>query len=582
MSVPARSRRARRGEGDEGVVLVLVALTVTALLIVTALVIDMGHVRGSARASQSVVDLAALAAGPGLEEEKYGEACVEAVRFLNANAGLDPSVDPGPFCAQMNVTVCSGGTVPQAAPTAASGDVTVRVRFPVPDAEIVDPRVTGGLYENDGYPCQRMRVELSSTDPAFFGGVAGASEYTTTRSATVKASRARAKKAPALWLLEPYGCVALNVNGSGTSAIIGDLSADPPIEGLVSIDSSGEDCSGSQATLSVAGRLHALPTTGTPPGEIRLHALPRLATSCTLPACVQADVSAGRVAPLPVALPNRLTRGPVDHRWNCRSSYPDYRPTTSKPGIPIAPCDAAGDRDPYIDQLRAFVGTSGTPAGFQTYPAGQCNVSGHVVMPPGNWHVPCATLRISAGNSLTFQGGNVVFDGLVRTLGSGSIRINVENPTPNLPESCTSTLCPRQSSADAAWIYLRSGDLDVSGAFAAHNTAVYVHDGIIQTGGGGELRWTAPLEGPLVGLAAWSEKPGTYKITGSGQGNRMAGTFFTPFSSPMQLTGGQAWDLMQAQFVARLLVISGGATLQMAPNETDGVTIPPPVGVLIR
>jgi hypothetical protein len=610
--------RFRTGREDDGVTLVLAALVLTGLLTITALVVDLGYVRASARADQSIADLAALAGAEKLEEERYVEACEDMIDYLNRNANGMPAIEASGFCGPMGSTTCTDGALAQAAPTTTSGKYTVTIEFPVPDEAGDYPAIGAGL--EDGVPCDRMRVTVSSVEPTFFGGVVGASEYEVTRSATLRAGPGESAKAPALWLLEPYGCNALETGGANTSIIVGDMAPTPtledpfpePIEGLITVDSDGtrsggsNGCSGNSVTINVSqGRVHALPITqpANPDhdiGEIRAFAVSRWATECVVPACTAADVSAGRLAPQPTHVPRRATRAPVDHRWNCRTGYDPYDVGAGAgfPGLEIPDCPyveepAKGEtqpRAPYIDKLRTLVGTSGAPtgAGFSTYPrpltTDSCNVSGDVVLPAGNWFVDCPTLTVSGGNSITFTGGNVITRGGISSTGTGAVTFNANNPVENLAPGCTplpaASLCS-SSSAKASWVYMRAGDLDIKGPFSAFKTMVYFHNGAIKLTGGGSFTWTAPTEGPFAGLAAWAEKPDAYQITGGGTVT-MAGAFFTPFANSMNISGGGIWNVKEAQYISRRLSASGGAILTMAPNPVTALTLPPKEGFLIR
>ncbi len=587
-------------DDDAGVVLPLMALAVSALLIVTAFVIDLGYMRGGARVDQALADVAALAASEDLENQRYVDACESMIDYLNRNAHDMPTIDGGDFCTEMSSTVCTDGALVQATPSVTAGKYTVGIEFPVPDEPGPYPAMGAGI--EDGPPCDRMRLTVNSVEPAFFGGVVGESDYTVTRSATLRAGPGEHSKAPALWLLEPYGCTALATSGAGTSIVVGDMSAVPPIEGLITVDSNATQtngsggCSGGSTAIDVSqGTLHALPTsvpTGSDQelGEIRLFAMRRFQTACQIPACDPADVAAGRLAPTPFHVPRRATRGPVDHRWNCKTGYPDYDVGTAGfDGIDIADCPKATEIPPYIDLLRTLVGTSGAPIGFSTFPrAGvptdSCNVSGTVVLPAGNWFVNCNTLNVSGGNAITFSGGNVVTKGGVTSTGNGAIAINNNNPASSLPGSCLPaigfSMCT-SSSSNAAWFYMRGGDLDVKGPFTAHDTMMYFHDGVIKLTGGGSFTWTSPTEGPFKGLSAWAEKGGSYQITGGGI-VKMAGAFFTPFANAMTISGNGVWDVRGAQFISRRLTASGGANLTMAPNAISAIVLPPREGFLIR
>ena len=244
-----------------------------------------------------------------------------------------------------------------------------------------------------------------------------------------------------------------------------------------------------------------------------------------------------------------------------------------------------------MDMLTTLVGTTGAPAGFTTYPragvpSDSCNVptGPPVVLPAGNWYVNCNTLSVGGGSSITFSGGNVVTKGGITSTGTGTIRLNNNNPSSLLPATCLppvgGTMCTN-SSSNAAWLYIRSGDLDVKDKFFANHTMVYFGDGIIKVTGGGSFTWTAPTEGPFAGLAAWAEKPGAYQVTGGGS-VMMAGAFFTPYANAMNISGGGVWDVKGAQFISRRLTASGGANLTMAPNPVVALTLPPREGFLIR
>jgi hypothetical protein len=609
-----------RAEGDLGLTLVLMALLLTSMLTVVALVIDLGYVRGSARLDQSIADLAALAGGEKLEQERYVEACEDMIEYLNLNAGGMPAIDATPFCAPMGTTVCTDGSLAQAMPSTTSGKYTVTIEFPVEDEAGEFPAMGAGMQ--DGPPCDRMRVTVRSVDQPFFGGIAGAEEYEAVRSATLRAGPGEVSKAPALWLLEPYGCSTLRSTGSAT-IVVGDMTATVvdengvpqvrPIEGLITADSDGtqtngsDNCGGQSVVITAGqGNIHAVPHELTPGGpyeeygEIRTPAMSRWATSCTgTKACDESEITAGKLLPRPTHVPRRATRAPVDWRWNCKTGYPDYT-VPSGPGLEIPDCawattpapNETNPRAPYIDLLRQSVGaTSATisdpPTGWNVYPgSGQsCNVSGHVQLAAGNWFVNCNTLSVSGGNSITFLGGNVVTRGGISTTGDGTVRFNHANPTTALPSLCIpligQSLC-HDSSTNAAWVYMRSGNLDFSGSLFAKGTMIYQHNGYIKLSGQADLDWTAPTEGPFAGLAAWSELASSQYAVGGGGNVRMAGAFFTPYANAMDVGGSGTWDVQNAQYISRRINFVGGATLRMAPDPVTALTLPPREGFLIR
>ena len=571
------------GDDERGSVLVLTALVMVVFLGMAAILVDLGNLRAASRVDQSIVDFAALAAGRKLGVNQPTGACEDAVTYLNANAKLTSAIDASSFCAQggnaIGATTCSGGPLSQATPTTTVGRYTVSVHYPVPAEEIRDPNFGGGPGLNDGLLCQRMRVIVTTSHKTLFGAVLGKATLSTTRSATVRPNPVRRGLTPALWLLEPRGCVSLSVGG-GAQLTLGSVAPDV-VPGVLSVDSDGSSCSSNQVTVSASGNGTLLNAVPNQLGTIQLHALPDAATVCSPPACDPADVSGGRLAPQPVKLNERATRALIDWVYNCKSSYPDYR------GIPIAPCPDAATRPAYVDLLRAAIGTSGSPgASFQrwtaTYP---CNPSGTIVA-PGNWWVDCATFSVGNGTDVTFSGGNVVFDGGFNMTG-GSLKINAANPTSILANMCVepmvTTPCTNASSEGAAFAYVRAGNWNVTGGVVdLEHTFLYLHSGYLKIAGGAPPSLRAPVEGPFAGLGLWAElQSSQYQING-GAGVELAGAFFTPEASPFSLSGGGVWGQQNAQFISAQMAISGGAILSMAPDPTTGVQAPIRAGVLIR
>ena len=208
------------------------------------------------------------------------------------------------------------------------------------------------------------------------------------------------------------------------------MTAVPPIEGLITVDSNGTQtngtggCSGGSTTVDVSqGQLHALPTsvpTGSDQelGEIRLVRHVEVGDRLRDPGLRPGRRPGGRLAPTPIHVPRRATRAPVDHRWNCKTGYPAYDVGTT--GLPR-------HRDPRLPgRGRAAAlhrpadarwwAPSGAPPGSAPIPragvpSDNCNVAGAVVLPAGNWFVNCANLQVSGGTSITFSGGNVVTRG---------------------------------------------------------------------------------------------------------------------------------------------------------------------------
>jgi len=565
-------------------VLILFAALLVALLGVAALLVDLGQQRVSRRDAQSIADMAALGGGKNLSRNNPGQACQDVITYFNANAPKLPStISASSFCGQaapvtVSSTECSGGSG-QALPSTTVGRYTVSLEYPVYDSEITDAHFTGA-GTRDGTACDRMAFKVTVTNPTYFGRLFGAASTSTTRTAVVK-KVSTGNMIPALWLLDPTGCVGLTATG-GAQLVVGDTSNPDPsqwIPGLVTVDSDGSTCTGSQTTISSTGSgtsVSALPTTGTNPGELSLFGLPPRATTCSGYACAQADVNSGRLSPQPTPVSERATRSPVDWRYNCKSApgllvyaYPTYH------GLQIPDCD--GTSPPYIDQLKTAVGTAGAPAGFTT--TTNCAPSGNVTFSGNTW-VNCATFSVGNGTNATFT-GNVVFQGDVKMTG-GSISVSPGSGV--LSATCLTGItagCISTYSQNAAFAYQRAGDLSVTGgALNFTHTLLYQASGAVKDTGGAAPTWSPPLEGPFYKLSLWSEKSDAYTINGGG-GLALAGVFFTPEANPFKITGGGGVSQQHAQFISFHLTVSGSGQLLMAPDPQD-VPIPPKRGLLIR
>jgi hypothetical protein len=574
-----------RRPSDRGAVLVMASLLLTGLMVMAAIVVDLGHMRGMRRSSQSLVDFAALAAGEAMsaQEPDGPGGCVDAARYLRLNA---PGLDELDLACETLPSVCEDFTQPKTV-SWANGEYDVAVTYPVSNAMIGDS-LTGGARADDGQPCERLMVAVERRSSSFFGGILGQSELETAARAVIRQIPEKADQIPSLWLLEPYRCDALTV--SGGSRVTAGI---PNFGGLISLDSDGSACTGNNSfVVDVSGTnslLQAFPTDVFPPGRIELVAMKPGQQGCADPngnknACEPADVNSEppRLAPEPTRRPARATRAPVDYRFNCRNEstpntgYPSYH------GLTIDPC--TGDSGDYIDQL-VSVALTGTPTGFSVKSGAYCNKPAGYWPIDGNTIIDCSTFNVGNGTEIDFTGGNVIFTGDIRVASGGTLRFNTANATSNLSAWCLTHVtgaCVGESSAAAAWVFQRSGDIDMSGGlFDANHVTLYQHGGYFRMTGGLPV-WSSPTEGPFTSLAYWSEADSSrFQITG-GAAMELTGIFFMPGAHPFTLNGGSPLVPQQAQLIARSAAISGGANLTLAPLEIDPIIIPPPAPLLIR
>jgi hypothetical protein len=599
-----------RGRRDErGAFMVVWALLIIAIFTMVAIVIDLGQLRVTRRDNQSVADFAALAAGERLGIGQPQGACLDAWKYIKSNAEDLPVGASSP---------CGGSFVcPTPLPTngtrftaTGTGEYTVTFIYPATNADITDARFSGGAGLSDGVACERMGVEVRRARDAFFASVIGIKSLSTTARAVVKAAEGESDSVPSLWLLDPTECTSLDASG-GSQINVGQNDnpatlANEAIAGLITIDSDGKGstCSNTKQSMQAKGsgtHIWAIPLTGDIKGEINLFSMPSGATSCTSGACDQGDVSSGRVSPQPLSADDRATRAPVDWNWNCKSSltgspvapgsspasaYPNYRTL-----VPIPNCPTALTRPAYIDGLRAAIGTTASPgtdiASFNRWTTSgkSCSPSGLTTV-NGNWWIDCPNLSLGNGTTVTIN-GNVVLDGSLSMTNGSVLNVNAANPLTNLTGSCLGTtgvpadLCPLQSAATHAYLYMRNGDINITGgSFQMNKTMVYLHDGTVKLNSAGPT-WTSPDEGAFRGLSLWSEKETDFSMAGNGTLN-LEGTFFTPNAIPFKLTGGGGFFPLQAQFISYHLDVSGGGLLNLVPNPSKNITLPPKSGVLIR
>jgi hypothetical protein len=557
----------------------LVGMGAMMAIAMVVLVVDIGQVVTRGATNQSVADLAALSATKNLSVGNYTAACEDAVNYVNANAPDFDGVTASSFCSEtgndMDTTVCSGGDLAEAMPSATVGKYTISVHFPVPTSEIVDPNYGSGIF--DASQCKRMRVIISTPESTLLGNIFGVSSITTTKSATVRTKQASA----AVWLLDPTGCTPLTVSG-GSQVTIG--SSSPLVAGIVAIESDGSACGSNQYTISASGAgtfIHATPTTGTDQGMVRLVALPFSASTCSAPACNAADVTATRLSPQPVN-GTRVGRYPVDWKYNCKSTYPTYH------SLSVPACPNSGVTPAYIDDLVSAIGnTRGVlPSSYSLWSTfSSCNPTGTVTAPAGNWLIDCnGGLSIGNGTTVTIPSGNVILDGGL-TMTGGAFNVNTANITANLPSSCIppagASVCASNSSAEAAYLYTRTGDWNLTGGSINLNHVMHYQANGYLKSSANPPTWLAPTEGRFQGLSYWSEASSNKFQIAGGSGVNLSGVFFTPEAAPFGLTGGGNWGQQRAQFISYQLAISGGSVASFAPDVTTAVNIPT-AGYLIR
>ncbi|MDK1010173.1 MAG: hypothetical protein QGM48_03690 [Actinomycetota bacterium] len=591
------TRKHTHTAGEEGMVIVMAAILMVTIIMLLALVVDLGLLRMDRRTDRLAADAAATAGVASLDPFVGGdaeEACSVAWAYFKLNVP-----DEGPTSTPPDCNVFAGACNPDVVRTTkvSAGPYTVEIVQPVPD----DHAFMGGQAVNpdiDGGACQRLGVGINRQRDYAFASVAGIDSGETNVSAVARigAGLGAGELVPLL-VLEPISCDSLYTSGQGkiTVSYFGDT------PGIIVVDSDASKmtnpnrCSSNSWSIDSKGTkngwIRAIPV----PGQGISSAILSYALSGAVGANpesaydpsdltdpidpdeisdpLEPEVSWFRLYPRPIPASRRITRAPIDWRYNCKASYPDYDlDGPGSGGLPIMGCPEAATRLPYIDNLRMAYGDAsdiGTPpAGiFERWTdmhACAYQPSDPDVIVEGNWWIDCPGGFV-INNNVTFIGGSIIADGPIEVKG-GSLTINPES-TWRVDEI----------------LHIRSGRLYkvAQASITMEQTFVYLDDGWIEFGGGdGALIWTAPIGGTsnstasnFEDLVLWSESRAVHKLGGQA-GNQLEGTLFTPNADPFVLTGQAGQFQTAAQFLTRRLEVGGLGEVRMHPDP-DRITLIP-------
>lgn len=591
-------RRLRRDE--RGTFLVIFALCLTVLVLIIALVIDLGFTRSDRRNGQLGVDNAAATAAQTFAETSDAQAaCADA--FSIVAVSLDVPAFSGQDCTAF-AAACNDATARSTVGT--SGQFRLTVHHPVIGTSALLAKTStignGGVTAtaDDGNPCQRLGVELETEGEPFFGAIAGSTQRTSRVHAVGRVSTGGTAERPLnLLALERYGCDAMVASGGGTIFVNSFVDASGVRQpGIAAVDSDASGtCPGLASTVEAngGGKLiangvcaanPAIECVGT--GSIPLMA-PFVSGTCSgngdVPGCREVGVGSA-ITPNVEESPGRFTRAPLDYRYNCKPSYasePWYGGSLQQP-IPGCPSPTANTD--YIDELKTYVASittmsnaSRAAAGWQTIGGSMpaCSVSNTTYV--GNVFVNCNTFRPSG--TVTFAGGNVIFRQDVDLAGE----LILHNPCPAPNPLCAPSLSwapgqnlnERQSSTDAGWVSV-GRELLVSGASTLRGkmaTLLFPNATGRLRVTGGNTYWEAPdSAGPLDDLAVWSEGTGDHSLGGSGAID-IVGALFTG-QARFDYAGNAPQLMDEAQFIANRLRFTGSSSLNLAPLSDRNVSFP--------
>jgi hypothetical protein len=581
------SRSAERGAS-----MVLVAFSLVMLMGAAAIAVDLAALRLDRSADQKVTDSAASAGALAALDGTGQDVCEAALGYVAINAQEIGSIDDSGCATSFPSPTCDPAN-PEPH-TVFEGRFVITVTYPVPDD---DPLMTSAqlgaptqeLVADDGAPCERVAVQMSATHDSLFAQLIGFDQGTTTVHTVARAFLPPPDGPPInVLLLDRFGCEVMTASGGGSpppgGIIIGevvDLDTGEVFPGEGAVDSDASvgcpldggtiDVNGSNAVMRADGPPGC--SNADPPGSGEgcgsLTAFAPGTPGCNWPACTAGGSGPNNPNPEPTAQPARLTRAPIDHRYNCRPDYStvpasvawaaDALTTSNEQDIPG--CDGPGG--PEIHNLIANVSQSGLPNGsfagpWQTWSSlhPDCSVDpGEGFSITGNvWVDSCPLLEIK--DTLTVTNGSMVFDDDVDIVSSGHLIVDNDDPA-----------------GTPGFVFMRGGLIRKAGqaSLSLLETMVYLSkDSRVEMNGGstGNLIWIAPDEEdhPFDDLALWSDSTITTDTHfWAGQADlQMEGVFFVPIVT-VEYQGKGVQKQTRAQFVSDKLQVSGNGVLTVAP-----------------
>ncbi|HUP17288.1 MAG TPA: hypothetical protein VM848_14705 [Acidimicrobiia bacterium] len=583
-------RLIRLSDSERGATLVLLAFSMLLLMGVAAVAVDLAAVRYDLRAAQLASDAAATAGAIHIDPvagSDAAEGCQVAWEYL-----LENIEDEGPTTNPPNCANFSGSCPAMARDEPASaGPYSFVITHPVPNGHAL---MAGQPINTDidGAACQRLGVSVERTRDYTFGRVLGFVGGTPAADSVARiAVRPGEGEVVPLLVLDPTACNVLTVSGGGVATAYITVGSFNDVPGIIAVDSDGSKttnpnrCGNNIYTIDANDnnrnwiRALDVPPPDRIPSAILSYALSGAPGANPIRAYDDNDVDPNgsviansdpaetwwRLYPVPMPTTRRITRAALDWRYNCHTSYPDYLAIVEVDGC------TTGD-DPHIDNLRSDYGGSAygsaeQPPGFQQWTSSySCTETGPITE-SGDWWVDCPGGFVVQDGVVTFEGGDLVFDGGVEVKSFGELHINSSPSSDHI-------------------VYLRSGDLQkgAQSSLTMERIFVYLESGRVNLGGGAgidSMQWIAPLDGKFEDLALWAEAPLQFEIGGQA-GNTLEGTFFTPFADPFRLSGQGDQLQAAAQFLTRRLEVSGQGQVFMTPDPDRSTRLPIRGVLLIR
>lgn len=630
-----------REQSESGAVAVMAAMLLVVLLLASAFVIDLGALRADYATGKSASDMAATAAAFEYDFRAAGaaeKACLEAIRYAEDNLrDVDSSsAEPGSSCVELGTWVDDRCPEDDEAFDAiyTAGNYTITVTMPVPDGHpLLGTQADVGEYEakSDGEGCGRVGVRVERSRDYRLAPIAGFIEGETRPSSVARAFFGDDGEYVSLIVLDRESCEALRQGGSGDIRVLdleltdedGDTEAHP---GRITVDAI-RDCNNDNV-IQQDGNSGFIEATG----GILSYALKQSAGSNDGIYNTGGDFRPAHPVPGP-----KITRSPIDHRYNCwrepdggYPSSPNWSPSIADQDID--PCASEDDDDgKWIFKLEEALGpVDASTTGWAVYPddaedancdAGSINGDAELDnedADPTRWYIDCPNFRPDE-----FYAANVDFIVFPEGIDLNNADFFVNDSGPDDANGH-----PRSGTV----VYVQNGGVEWRGSdLRLRDTFLYMDDtnGAFEMGGSsGRYSHLAPLDRadaamcdgstgspPVAGcfapLAMWSnhhelgQSNKGHTVRGNGSGG-IVGTVFTP-NSYFRVRGGggeladscsategvnPSWSSIDsntgsmqfesAQFFAGKLNVGGGGNIHMCPSPGSSVSVPLSGSGLIR
>lgn len=589
--MPSSLTRDRLTE-ESGAVAIVAGVSLVAMLLMAAFVLDLGALRMDRASSQSVGDMAATAAAGVFAETDDAElACIAGLEYAVANLrGATASAsDIATACGGFS-GACVDDVAREAVLSAPPYVITLVNPVPDPSAPGPFPAATETLRDRlaqqpsdaafDGIPCERFGVEVERTRTFLFGGLAGAFDSTTQRGAIAALEPPGDEGLYAsLIVLHQSECQSLVASGgpSGGGIVVEGATYDGEYHpGVITVDSAAMPCGPNSEIIDLDGSNSQILA-----DELYSYALQANGDTASNRANVHPNVPASRLTyPEPGPI---ITRAPVDHVYNCLGSYgtEDWSPAAAASVSSATACEDAGVRPPYLRQLHdRLAGLTSPPAGWTVVT--DCTPSADITVGGPNVYVDCAGGYKPKAITTFADVEMLVFKGELSATGaSGGVTIqgSATRGATVVVRGNVSFSNQQALNISDAFIYLPTGYVDIGGqatvSWHAPNKTLssvcdiydssYVH--------------AAPSLSPVppgacfAPLGLWTNSGAVHNLKGGG-GVTVVGSFFTPNADEFRLVGGSGQNLDKAQFFAGKLRVDGGGNVRMIANPDTTVSIP--------